>query len=233
MTFLQIVKCAPLLPGAWISSIKCKDKDPDDNFFICQSLSNKVLKSLGYELQVEGVDNIPETGALYYVSNHQGTLDPVLIIASSTRPVGFISKIENEKLPIMGRWAIDIGTIHFDRESRSGNIYMLRESTRRMKKGKNLLIFPEGTRSKGDAMNEFKNGSLQPAYMAKATILPVTLNNAYCIDDSKDKNRKLKITYGKPIPYSEYKDIKQTELNTKLHEIIEANILTRVRNVNR
>ena len=35
---------------------------------------------------------------------------------------------------------------------------MLRESARRLKQGKNLLIFPEGTRSKGDKMNEVQDG---------------------------------------------------------------------------
>lgn len=78
-------------------------------------------------------------------------------------------------MPIFGRWARNIGTIHFDRESREGNVHMLREAARELKQKKNLLVFPEGTRSKGDTMNEFKAGALLPAYLSKATIVPVAL----------------------------------------------------------
>lgn len=36
-------------------------------------------------------------------------------------------------MPIFGRWARNIGTIHFDRESREGNVHMLREAARELK----------------------------------------------------------------------------------------------------
>ena len=65
-------------------------------------------------------------------------------------------------MPIFGRWACNIGTIHFDRESREGNVHMLREAARELKQGKNLLVFPEGTRSMGDTMHDFKAGALLP-----------------------------------------------------------------------
>lgn len=81
-------------------------------------------------------------------------------------------------MPIFGRWARNIGTIHFDRESREGNVHMLREAARELKQKKNLLVFPEGTRSKGDTMNEFKAGALLPAYLSKATIVPVALKKS-------------------------------------------------------
>ena len=108
-------------------------------------------------------------------------------------------------MPIFGRWARNIGTIHFDRESREGNVYMLREAARELKQKKNLLVFPEGTRSKGDTMNEFKAGALLPAYLSKATIVPVALKKAYTLDISSDHTKQLEIEYGKPIRASEYK----------------------------
>lgn len=96
-------------------------------------------------------------------------------------PLSFISKIENESIPLLGMWAVNIGTIHFDRETREGNVHMLREVIRALKK-RNLLIFPEGTRSKSDELNEFKDKAFRPAIMAKSIIVPVTLNGAYCLD---------------------------------------------------
>lgn len=226
MSFFQILKIIVLIPFIWIRSISCKNNTEEENYHIFRRWCDRLLSFLGYDLQVEGAHNIPSEGPVYFVSNHQGTLDPVLVVASCPLPMAFISKKENEKMPIFGRCAQLIGTIHFDRETREGNVYMLRESVRRMKAKKSLLIFPEGTRSKGDHMNEFKAGALQPAYMAKATIIPVTLNNAYCIDDKKDKNRHLKITYGEAITHAQYSENKAEETSRILFEKIKSNIET-------
>ncbi len=101
---------------------------------------------------------------------------------------------------------------------------MLRESARRLKKGQNLLIFPEGTRSKGDKMHTFKMGSLQPAYMGKAAIVPITLQHCYVLDEPDNTMRTIKVIYGKPIPYEDYRSIKQEELLVRLHDEIQHNV---------
>ena len=111
-------------------------------------------------------------------------------------PLSFISKIENESIPLLGMWAVNIGTILFDRETREGNVHMLRETIRALKK--NLLIFPEGTRSKSDELNEFKDKAFRPAIMAKSIIVPVTLNGAYCLDRKDINIKELKITFNNP-----------------------------------
>lgn len=54
-------------------------------------------------------------------------------------------------------------------------------------------------------MNEFKAGALLPAYLSKATIVPVALKKAYTLDISSDHTKQLEIEYGKPIRASEYK----------------------------
>lgn len=227
MSIFQMIKACLIIPFIWIRMLTCKHKNEAEMYAIFRIWSRRLLSFLGYRLEVEGDEQIPKEGPVFFVSNHQGTLDPVLVVASCPLPMAFISKKENENMPIFGRVAKMLGNIHFDRETREGNIYMLRESVRRMKVKKSLLIFPEGTRSKGDLMNEFKAGALQPAYMAKATIIPITLNNAYCIDDKKDKNRDLKITYGKPILFSEYSIHKADEMGTILHDQIQENILSK------
>lgn len=60
------------------------------------------------------------------------------------------------------------------------------------------MIFPEGTRSKGDEMNEFKDKAFRPAIMAKSIIVPVTLNGAYCLDRKDINIKELKITFNNP-----------------------------------
>lgn len=138
-------------------------------------------------------------------------------------PLSFISKIENESIPLLGMWAVNIGTIHFDRETREGNVHMLRETIRALKK-RNLLIFPEGTRSKSDELNEFKDKAFQPAIMAKSIIVPVTLNGAYCLDRKDINIKELKITFGKPIYYEQYSKMNREELSEYIYQKIKSHL---------
>ncbi len=224
MTPIQVMRSAHLLPGAWVYAHRCDMEDWETNYKKLRIYSQKVVKTLGFQLQSEGIENLPKKGPIFFVSNHQGTLDPAPIVATCPLPLAFVSKKENEKIPLLGRLALMIGTIHFDRDTREGNVHMLRESARRLKQGKNLLIFPEGTRSKGDRMNAFKMGSLQPAYMGKATIVPIALQNCYALDERRAHVRQLKVIYGKPIPYEEYRAIKQEDLLKRLHDEIQQNV---------
>lgn len=219
MNIVKLILALPILPFAWISSLIYKNKSTLQAQVRLEKWSRFILKYLGYTLAVKGKDNVPVNETVYFVCNHQGTLDPALILASSPVHLAFISKKENEKMPIFGRWACNIGTIHFDRNSREGNVHMLRETIRELKQGKNLLIFPEGTRSKGNSMHDFKAGALMPAYMAKATIVPIVINHSYALD-VKDKIKHLSIEYGKPLRHEDYKSIKQEELAIKLHDWI-------------
>lgn len=201
----QVIRILPVLPAAWLSSKIYEKKSTEQSQVRLEKWSKDALQILGYDLHVQGIENVPLNETIYFVSNHQGTMDPALILASCPVHLAFISKKENEKIPLFGRWATNIGTIHFDRESREGNVHMLREAARELKKGHNLLIFPEGTRSKGDAMNPFKAGALKPAYLAKATIVPIALQKSYVLDIKGDKTKHIGIVYGKPIRPEEYK----------------------------
>ena len=224
MKWTKIVRVVPILPAAWISSKIYEKREQEQAQIRLEKWSRFLLRYLGYDLCVRGQENVPQQETIYFVSNHQGTLDPALVLASCPVHLAFISKKENETMPIFGRWARNIGTIHFDRDSREGNVHMLREAARELKQKKNLLVFPEGTRSKGDAMNEFKAGSLLPAYLTKATIVPVVLKNAYTLDVGTSHSKKLEIEYGKPIRAEEYKKISQEDLAKDLHDWIQSRI---------
>lgn len=224
MRKIFMVRALPFLPAAWVSSWIYAKKSEEESQARLKKWSQLILKVLGLHLEINGQENIPKDRTVYFVSNHQGTLDPALILASCPVPVAFISKKENEKMPIFGRWAQNIGTLHFDRDSREGNVHMLREAGRKLKKGKNLLIFPEGTRSKADAMHEFKAGALLPAYMAKAVIVPVVLHRSYILDVNEKISKNLKIEYGKPIDLASQDRPDQEMCAKQLHDWIQGRI---------
>lgn len=221
----SVIKIFPLLIYAGILSIFYKSKTLEENYFKARQLSKKVLDWLGYNLKVSGVENIKDKTYLF-LCNHQGTIDPAIIVAGCPKPISFISKKENEKIFVLGQWAKNIKTIHFDRETREGNISMIKTSLRYFKEGKSLLIFPEGTRSKKDEMNEFKKNSLQLAYLGRVDIIPVTLNNAYCLDVNS-KCKTVSIDFNEVIKYEDYKDLPYDQLSEIVFDKIKSKIKTK------
>src|SRR5690606_21351527 len=119
----------------------------------------------------------------------------------------FISKEENLKIPVIGAWGKKIEFITFNRTDFEDNVQMLRQSMRFLKDRKSLLVFPEGTRSRGHQMLDFKPGALLPAYGAKVKILPVTLSHSYKMDQFKEKVTEICVTYHDPIDYLDYKPL--------------------------
>ena len=50
-----------------------------------------------------------------------------------------------------------------------------------LEQGKSMVVFPEGTRSRGDQMNEFKAGAFRMACKAGAPVVPVAIDGSYKI----------------------------------------------------
>lgn len=101
---------------------------------------------------------------------------------------------------------------------RGSAIHMLREAARRLKAKDNLLIFPEGTRSKGGVMHPMQAGSMQPAFMAKACIVPIVLKNSYDYMDVMKHKGTFHIHILKPLYYEDYKPLKAEGVTVQLQE---------------
>ena len=101
-----------------------------------------------------------------------------------------------------------------DRDDVRQSLTVIQNVTEELKKGRNYLIFPEGTRSRnGNVMGEFHGGSFRCAVKAKAPILPIAVIDCHRILDEKgSKPLTCQIHFLKPIPYEEYKDLKTPDL---------------------
>ena len=64
----------------------------------------RLLDELKVEISVSLPHHLDLNETYYLVSNHQGTFDPILLVAAAPVAHSFISKVENLKLPVIGRW---------------------------------------------------------------------------------------------------------------------------------
>ncbi|HLR51577.1 MAG TPA: lysophospholipid acyltransferase family protein [Candidatus Avamphibacillus sp.] len=192
-----------------------------------RNVSRKVIKRTGSKVYVKGQENLPEGTALY-VSNHQGLFDILVLLGYLGKPVGFIAKKEIQRIPIINKWMKLIYCVFMDRKDRRQSVQAIREGIRNLKAGYSMVVFPEGTRSRGSKLNTFKAGSLKLATRAKVKIVPITIHGTSQMleeNDGKVKPSKVTLTIEKPILPEEYESMKNEELASILKDRIEKNLL--------
>ena len=137
-----------------------------------------LLRLAGVKVQMEGLEKIPQ-GPAVFIANHQGNFDIPILLANLDEPKALMSKIEVQKLPLIRTWMKHLDCIFLDRSSARSGMASIAQSVDLLNRGKSLIIFPEGTRSKGGPVAEFKSGSLRIAVKAKVPVVPVVIDGSY------------------------------------------------------
>ncbi|CAM3896529.1 lysophospholipid acyltransferase family protein [Mesobacillus zeae] len=184
--------------------------------------SRNIMKLTGAKVNVRGSEFLID-GPVLFVSNHEGDFDVPVLLGFIEKPFGFISKIEVKKVPILSSWMEIMNCVFLDRKDRRQAIKSIREGSEFLKNGHSLVIFPEGTRSKGGALGEFKSGSLRLAKDAGVPIIPISIEGT---SDLFEKNGRLikpaniSLTICEPILFDNYKNQDLKELAAEIKETI-------------
>lgn len=176
--------------------------------------SRTIMKLTGSKIEVEGQDLIPN-GPVVFISNHEGNFDIPTLLGFVDKPFGFISKIEVKKVPIISSWMEVINCVFLDRKDRRQAIRSIREGTEILRKGHSLVIFPEGTRSKGGTMDEFKSGSFRLATDAEVPIIPICIigtSNVFEKNGRLIKPALIKVKILPPVKAARYKEMNNKEI---------------------
>lgn len=181
------------------------------------------IRILKMNLVIEGKENIPDK-ACCFIGNHQSILDIPVILYSSNRIIGFIAKKELAKVPVIGGWLKRTPSVALDRDDVRAAIEVINKGAENLKNGKDMAIFPEGTRSKNGEVGEFKKGSFKLATKAKATIIPYTITGIGEVLGGKDGviDREIKIIYHSAIDCSQLSREEIKELPKRVEEIVKS-----------
>ena len=135
-----------------------------------------MLRTTGARCRIEGLDNIPHGGPFIVMSNHRSHLDTPVLIEHLPFLFGFIVKEELMKIPVFSAAMRTIGCVAVSRGKGKGDYSVRDRVAVDVAGGKNILIFPEGTRAPNDDMLDFKKGGVILAIKAGVPILPVGLS---------------------------------------------------------
>lgn len=143
--------------------------------------SNKIMNLFGSELIVHGKENLPAQGPVVFIGNHQGYADIIAYIAaiSPSMAFAFVAKDDLERIPLYGPWMRRIRSVFIKRNDPRASLKAIDEGIELIEKGFSLMIFPEGTRSKGPEPGSFKRGAFKLAVKPGVPIIPVSLNGSY------------------------------------------------------
>lgn len=153
---------------------------------VVSTWSRFVMNISGAKINVIGLENLPENQTILFISNHQSNFDIPLLLSSINIPKGFIAKKELERWPFISPWMKYINCIFMDRDSLRKSAESIVEGINLLKSGYSMVIFPEGTRSKGKTIDEFKGGSFKLATKSKCLIVPLTINGTYKLLESNN-----------------------------------------------
>lgn len=170
-----------------------------------------------YRFEVIGKENIPKEGAVIICGNHRTFLDPPLIEITTGRYTRFLAKEELTKNKFLAFLGFIFDAILVKRDSKE--VKALKESLQTLKNGDCLALFPEGTRNGLAKGEKVKDGAAFFAVRSGAPVVPCGIKGG------EKGNRKVTITYGKPLDYSEYKGSKDKEVLDRVTEEIMGNIL--------
>lgn len=150
--------------------------------------------------------NVPDTGAVLLVSNHQSFLDPPLI-GMNVRPrhADYIAR-NTLFLPGFGLLLKLLNCIAIKEDS--GDAGAIKTALARFETGHLVVIFPEGNRSDDGAMHTFKRGAALLVKRSKCPVVPVAVEGCF---DAYPRHRAfpmlggspIAVMYGRPISHDE------------------------------
>lgn len=144
-----------------------------------QKWARSLLRLAGVRVELSGLENIPE-GPAVFVPNHQSYFDIPVLLAWLDKPHPLVSKQEVKKIPLIRTWMELLDCVFIDRDNARQSVAALGEAAKNMtQRGRSFIIFPEGTRSRGDEMGEFKNGGFRAALKAGVPVVPVVIDGTY------------------------------------------------------
>ena len=161
-----------------------------------------MLRITGSQMKVEGLQHAKGRGPYIIMSNHRSHVDTPLLIEGLPFLFGFIVKKELMRIPIFAAGMRGIGCVAVSRGGGKKDYDVLDDVAKQVATGKNILIFPEGTRAPTERFLPFKKGGAVLAIKAGVPVLPVAVSGTNRVIPARGTTitpGKLLLRIGQPI----------------------------------
>ncbi|MGV8057427.1 MAG: lysophospholipid acyltransferase family protein [Smithellaceae bacterium] len=175
------------------------------------------------KVEVIGKENILRGKPQIFMANHQSDFDILIVLAHIPGQFRWIAKKELFHIPVFGAAMKAAGYIEIDRHNHEKAMQSLDEAALRIREGKSVMSFPEGTRSRNGEIRTFKQGIFHLAIKSGVPIVPVSIVGSGKIMPKRSLTvtpGKVKLVIGKPIDVKNYNIENRHELIDHVRKII-------------
>jgi 1-acyl-sn-glycerol-3-phosphate acyltransferase len=141
--------------------------------------SAAMLRVVGARVEYVGLERAREHLPCIFMANHQSSVDIWALVRILPAPARFVAKLSLFRVPVLG-WAMSAGGfVSIDRANRASAIRSLQLAAERVRAGRPVVLFPEGTRTRDGRLQPFKKGPFHLALEAGVPIVPVAISGSW------------------------------------------------------
>lgn len=196
----------------------------ENNVHKVANLWGRILLMLcSTRVQVIGQENILRSKPQVFMANHQSDFDILITLAHVPGQFRWIAKKELFTIPVFGQAMRGAGYIEIDRQNHEKALQSLDLAALRIRQGKSVMTFPEGTRSRNGEIKPFKQGTFYLAIQSGVPIVPISIIGSGEIMPKRSlkiKPGRIKLVIDKPISTKGYTLENRQELIDKVRQVI-------------
>jgi 1-acyl-sn-glycerol-3-phosphate acyltransferase len=187
----------------------------------------KILLSLSNtRVEVIGAENVLIGKPQIFMANHQSDFDILIALGFVPGQFRWIAKKELFSIPLFRTAMRNAGYIEIDRQQHDKAMKSLDMAAQKIREGKSVMTFPEGTRSKDGKIKPFKQGMFHLAIKSGVPIIPITIIGAGNIMPKRSLRinpGKITMIIDKPIDVAGYTIEARAALIERVMHVIENN----------
>ena len=165
------------------------------------------------DLEVQGLEHIPDTGPFFLLPNHQSALDPLLIQSICPRKVCAMTKSTQFAHPAFRVALSTLGAFPVRRYRVDPQA--VRVLLRILDRGGGVCVYPEGERTWDGTLQPFRRGTLRVVLRAGVPIIPVGVSGTYDLLPRwlhrPRSGVRLTLRFGEPIHFGAVRDRTERE----------------------
>ncbi len=188
-----------------------------------------IVKSARVKIEMSGLEQLPDSKNMLFVSNHQHDFDPVIIYSAfPDSEISFIGKKDIlEEMPFIAKAMHLLSSLFIDRENDREAAKTVVSAIKYLKSGKRSIgLFPEGYCSKDGELQPLRNGSLKIATKTAVPIVVCVLNNTKQIPKNIFRRKTVvKFRLIEIIEPKFYENMTTAELGDYIHSKMETALL--------
>lgn len=194
------------LLGGLLIPIAAMKNQPKVYRLLTRGWSTLILATLdaviGLTYKEIGTENKNKDGPCLYVCNHQSTWE-TLFFPLFIKDVAIVMKKEILSIPIFGWYLKRSPMIAIDRSAGQTALrQMMKQAKEAVAEGRDVLIFPEGSRMDVDYVGDFKSGLVALYKYLDVPVVPVAINSGLFWPKSGGIKRPgtITVSYLSPLP---------------------------------